>query len=576
MGCARSRELGSNARLWRLGLKRSLRARWVGLGLVVATFAGVVGTTVPVAAAEGSGKRKQAPAEGVLRLAAQEELYCADWIASCAALSWGNWALGIHTLPQAFRVTPSGEYIPGPVLAGEPTLSTGPPLTITYKINPNAVWSDGEPITSSDFEYLWKQITTSSGIWDTTGYDQIGAIDTTDPKTAVVTFSAPYAGWKDLFGGFYFLMPSHLLDGKNRHKEMKDGYAFSGGPWMLKGGKAGWDQGKSLTLVPNPKYWGTKPRISEVIFQFIPESAAETKALTTGQVLAAYPTPQTGMLDEFDEADLKYAVGFGNQFEALWLNAETPPLDSKAVRQSLLYATDRQAIVDQILKPSVREGRVLQSFIVPSFPQYFTPSFNGYAKDLNQVNELMTGDGWAKGSDGIWAKNGQKATIEVATTSGNEARELTQQLWQSQLQQAGFDLQIKNASADLLFGKLVPRGRFGVGLFAQVGTPDPGLCVVFCSKNIPSKANDFSGMNYTRLKSAAIDAPWAAADTEIDATKRISSVKQGQAALADEAVSIPLYQLPTVFVFNASRIGGPLQDNTVEGPFFNMEQWFLK
>ena len=45
---------------------------------------------------------------------------------------------------------------------------------------------------------------------------------------------------------------------------MKDGYAFSGGPWMLKGGKNGWDQGKSLTLVPNPKYWGTKPQIGEV------------------------------------------------------------------------------------------------------------------------------------------------------------------------------------------------------------------------------------------------------------------------------------------------------------------------
>jgi hypothetical protein len=53
-------------------------------------------------------------------------------------------------------------------------------------------------------------------------------------------------------------------------------------------------------------------------------------------------------------------------------------------------------------------------------------------------------------------------------------------------------------------------------------------------------------------------------------------VKQGQSALADEAVSIPLFQLPTVFVYNPSKIGGPLQDNTVEGPFFNLEQWFLK
>jgi peptide/nickel transport system substrate-binding protein len=251
-------------------------------------------------------------------------------------------------------------------------------------------------------------------------------------------------------------------------------------------------------------------------------------------------------------------------------------MDSKAVRQSLLYATDRQAIVDQILKPSVREGRVLQSFIVPSFPQYYSPTFNQYSKNQAMVDQLMTGDGWARGSDGIWTKNGQKATLQVATTAGDENRELTQQLWQSQLKQAGFDLQIKNASADVLFSKMIPKGRFGVGLYAQVGTPDPGLCVVFCSKNIPSKQNGFSGMNYTRLASTAIDAPWAAADTELDSAKRVSSVKQGQSALADEAVSIPLFQLPTVFVYDANKIGGPVHDNTVEGPFYNLEQWFLK
>jgi len=545
-------------------------ARWLAVGVAVAAF----GASVPAA---GASARHQGSAPGgVLRLSAQEEPYCADWIASCAGLSWGNWALGVHTLPQAFRVTPAGEYVPGPVLAGAPTLSAGPPVTITYPINPDAVWSDGAPITSKDFEYTWKQIVNGKDIYDTTGYTAISAIDTTDPKTAVVTFSEPFAGWRDLFGGFYYILPSHLLEGENRHKAMKDGYAFSGGPWMLEGGAKGWDKGRSITLVPNPKYWGTQPKIGKVVFQFIPESAAEAQALKTGQVSAAYPIPQTGILDEFDQAGLQYQVGSGNTYEAFWLNNEAFPLDSPVVRQALLYATDRQAIVDQIIKPAAREGRVLQSFVVPSFPAYFTPAFAGYTHDLKKVDELMSGDGWAKGSDGIWAKNGKKAAFQITTTAGSEGRELAEQLWQSQLKQAGFDLEIKNASADLLFGRLVPRGRFGAGLYAQVGTPDPGLCVVFCSKNIPTKANGFVGQNYTRTASPAIDASWTAADREIDATEREASVKQGQTALAEDASSIPLYQLPTLFVWDPKKIAGPLQDNVTEGPFFNMEQWSLK
>lgn len=547
--------------------RRTASVLAAGAALACLAAALPAGASVP---AQSSG------ASGVLRLSAQEEPFCADWIASCGGLSWGNWALGVHTLPQAFRVTPAGEYVPGPVLAGEPTVSAGPPVTVSYPINPAAVWSDGTPITSEDFEYTWEQITKGRDIYDATGYTNISAVDTSDPKTAVVTFSEPYAGWRDLFGGFYYLMPSHLLEGKNRHKVMKDGYAFSGGPWMLENGAKGWNKGRSITLVPNPRFWGTQPQIAKVVFQFIPDSAAETQALKTGQVAAAYPIPQTGVLDELDDADLEYTVGYGNTYEGLWLNNATWPLDSTAVRQALLYATDRQAIVDQIVKPAVREGRVLQSFVVPSFPEYYTPAFGTYSRDLAQVDALMTGDGWTKGSDGIWAKGGKKATITIATTAGNESRELTQQLWQSQLRQAGFDLQIKNASADLLFGKLVPRGRFAAGLFAQIGTPDPGLCVIFCSGNIPTKANGFVGQNYTRTDHPEIDAPWSLADRQIDRGARATSVKQGQAAIADEAVSIPLYQLPTLFVWDPDKVAGPLQDNVTEGPFFNLEQWTLK
>ena len=126
------------------------------------------------------------------------------------------------------------------------------------------------------------------------------------------------------------------------------------------------------------------------------------------------------MLDEFDKADLKYQVGFGNQYEGFWLNADQWPMNSKAVRQSLLYATDRQAIVDQILKPSVREGRVLQSFIVPTFPQYYSPTFSQYSKNQSMVDELMTGDGWARAPTASGPRTARRRRLQVATTSGNE------------------------------------------------------------------------------------------------------------------------------------------------------------
>jgi peptide/nickel transport system substrate-binding protein len=479
-------------------------------------------------------------------------------------------------MPQALNVDSDGNYIPGAILVDLPTLDAGPPMTVTYRIKEEAVWSDGEPITSSDFEYTWDQIVNGKNIYDTTGYDLIESVDTTDPKVAVVTFNSEFAAWRDLFGGFYFLLPSHVLEGANRHKVMKDGYDFSGAAWQLDGGKKGWKKGKTITLVPNEAFWGIQPTIEKVIFQYIPDSAAELEAVETGQVVAAYPLPIDGAVDRVEASDsLEYQLNFGNQFEAFQINASKFPLDSEAVRQAVVYATDRQAIVDAILVPAINEGRVLDSFVVPNFATFYEPAFEEYTRDLDMVDELMTGDGWEKNGDGIWEKDGRTASFVLNTTTGNAQRELTEQLWQSQLTEAGFDMTFKNLSADVFFGARLPSGKYQVGLYATVGTPDPGLCLVFCSKNIPSKANDFAGQNWNRSDDPEIDETWEAVDVTLDDAVRIEAAKQGQLALARYVVGIPLFQTPTMFIYDSTRLGGRLEDNTVMGPFSTMNEWVL-
>ncbi len=548
------------------------RARFL---LVASTLTVFAAASIAPAAADRAD-RARAQADGTIRIAAEEEPFCADWISSCAALVWGNWALGNLTMPQATNVAVDGTYVPGPMLAEMPTVDPGPPMTVTYRIRPEAVWSDGTPMTSADFEYTWDQIVNGDDIYDTTGYDLIESIDTTDPQVAVATFSEPFAAWRDLFAGFYFVLPSHLLEGKDRNKVMKDGYDFSGGPWQLDGGKSGWKKGKTITLVPNDAYWGTQPSIAKVIFQFIPESSAELEAVKSGQVVAAYPLPIDGALDDLDETpNLEYTVSYGNQFEAFWINADAFPFDSQAVRQAVAYATDRQTIVEAILEPAIREARVLQSFIVPTFRAFYDPSFEQYSADPARVDELMTEDGWEKNGQ-YWEKDGKTASFTVNTTAGNEVRERTLELWQSQLQQAGFEVDIKPLDADVFFGDRLPKGQYAAGLFASVGTPDPGLCLIFCSENIPSKKNRQAGQNVTRTDDPAIDESWSAVDTTLDEAARVSAAQSGQRALATYVASLPLYQTPTLFIYDRERLGGNIVDNVVMGPFFTMNEWVLQ
>src|SRR5262245_43890032 len=111
---------------------------------VVVTSLAAVATAAPGGASTGAASPTRAHAQsagGTIRVAAEEELACADGIGSCAALTWGNWVLGNLTLPQALVVDTDGNYVPGAILTGMPTLDVGPPMKVTYHIKPEAVWS---------------------------------------------------------------------------------------------------------------------------------------------------------------------------------------------------------------------------------------------------------------------------------------------------------------------------------------------------------------------------------------------------------------------------------------------------
>lgn len=513
---------------------------------------------------------------GTIVIGAEQEPDCLDWIATCAGSIWGSYMAQVTTIPVVYNVRQKGEdWLPqvSGIMASEPVVSAGPPQTVTYKLNPAATWSDGTPITSADLKYTALQIRDGEDILDKTGYSEIKDIATPDAQTAVVTFAKAYAGWKVLFSGSTGVLPSHLLEGKDRAAVMKDGYTWSGGPWIIES----WKKGQALTLVPNTGYWGDKPKLDKVVFQFTADTASAFQAFKSGQLDAIYPSPQLDAIDQINAgvpgASVQVQAASGN-LEALWFNNAAPGLDSEAVRKALAYSIDRAAIVGRIYGP-LGVDQPAQSFFPPILSAFGGQDFSAYTLDLAKVDELMTGDGWAKNGDGIWAKGDKVASFRITTIAGNKRRELMEQVLQQQLKAAGFGLTIKNASAADLFGKLAPDGDFDIGLWTLVTTfPDPSLSYAFDSSAIPSEANEFSGLNLTRTNVAGLDDALAVVDNETDEQKRLEATQQVDTLLAGSATSLPLAGVPNVLLLQ-DKVGGPASINPSEGPFWNLEQWGL-
>lgn len=529
-------------------------------------------------AASGSSSSSSSaavPKGGTLTIGAEQEPDCADWVGTCGGSSWGFWMMQVQTMPRAFDVLKDSSgtysYKPSIVLKGEPTLETSPKQKVTYQISDQAVWNDSKPITSTDFKYTWDQVANGTAIYDRTGYKDIESVDDSNPKVAVVTYKNNYADWKALFGGGFGILPSHILQGQDRDAMMKDGYTFSGGPWVIQQ----WAKQDSITLVPNPNYWGTKPSLDKVIFKFQADTSAEFQAFKAKEVSVIYPQPQLDAVDQIQAGipDTQKIVSTetGN-FESLWINNSKAPFDDVKVRQAVAFAIDRKALVERLFGGlGVHDPlQFINAGINKAYEQ--TDAFAKYVKDLKQVDTLLTGDGYAKGSDGIYAKGGTKLSFTVRSTAGNKRRELTEQVLQQQLKDAGIDMQIDNAKAGDLFGSILPQGDFQAGIYAQVLTAlTPGNCTLFCTSNIP-KSPDFSGNNWTRTSNPELDTLLATVDSNLDESARTTAAKKAQTILSDNVNSLPVDPLPNVLLWS-NKVVGPVGDNAILGPFFNINEW---
>lgn len=487
------------------------------------------------------------------------EPVCADWYGQCGAANLG--VLPLQTLPSPMTFV-GGRYAPTPLLVGEPTVDAGPPQRVTYRIDPRAVWSDGTPITSSDFRYSWEQGRTTN----VRGMGDIVAVDDTDSKTAVVTWKEPNATWRERFRP---ILPRHLLDGKDRTAEMKDGYTFSGGPWMLDH----WTRGQEFKIVRNPRYWGPPAHLDAVVMRVISDPTAARQAYKSNQIdMLLQAGAEPGIEELRSLPDTGFEAVSALFYSMLAFNTQRPPLDRHAVRQALAYATDREAIVTQLHGPLRPDVKPVQSLASRANPDWYSEPFARYRRDLNKVAELMRGDGWSKGADGVWGRADARARIELLVDAAPRFHTLVGQIVESQWKEAGFEVAVERAPAATINVDLLPRGRFQAA-FIGAGGAEPGQCVRFCSKNIPTEASRFVGGNVFRITSPVLDQVWGQVDTELDSVKRRELVRRGQEALADELPALPMTSIIDVYVFNNRKIGGPV---TVGPAVPALHEWFCR
>ncbi|MBE0448051.1 MAG: peptide ABC transporter substrate-binding protein [Actinobacteria bacterium] len=463
-------------------------------------------------------------------------------------------------------VTPSLEYAPR-VAESVPTLENGlvteNPFAVTYKIKEQAVWSDGTPITSHDVKFTWETIMDPKRrVADRSGYDKIEHIYTPDDKTVKLVFREPYAAYKDLFSTVYCILPKHILEGKSYDEMLNDILMFASGPYKFKE----WEHGDHLTIVKNERFWEEGPYIEKVTFKFMPKVSEQLSKFTNDEVDVIYPTSNRMVLDHLKGLkDKKVEDDPGLIWEHIALNLSRPPLDDINIRKAIAHAIDKERIALE----ATGRGQVLDSIVMPTQKHYYTPAWKRYSFSIEKAKGYLAKAGYRKGAGGIYEKDGKHLVLTISTTSGDLSREKAEKIMKGDFEAAGMKLEIRNTDRSSLFNSWIPKGNFQIAIWAWLASPEPQLNYLFASDKIPS-----SGLNYYRYRDDEVTKMLNSLPGVLHVGERALTYRKIQEKISDNVVVIPLYRRPQVLAYD-KKINGVKNNVSFEGPFWNLEDWWI-
>ena len=488
--------------------------------------------------------------------------------------------------PYTYRARPDFSMEPTPLLDGPAEVVSEDPFTVEWKIVEEAIWSDDTPVTTEDFEWTYLSCNgkvdpgepttkdeetgedvTALDCASTSGYDQITAFEKVDDKTLRATFEQPYVEYEGLFGDP--IPPAHI--GKTLPGGWNTGFdadpVLSAGPYKLQE----WVKGDHITLVRNEKYWGPRPKLDTIIHRQIPDASSHPDALRNDEVQLLYPLPQTDLLDQLETiSGIKSEVNFGPTWEHLDFNFKNELLAIKEVRQAIAYGIDRNKYVEVLMKPFSDEASRLDSRVfVSNQPEYEAHGQEYATRQPAKATAAMEKAGFTKGADGIYAKDGKRASFRIRVKSPNPLREQLEQLMQADLKQVGIDLRIENFGDPDTIGGIGSKGDFDLFIFAWVGTPFEvaGTQQIFSSD---------SDSNFGKYANAKIDAGVKEASAILDEEERAKKLNELDEIMWEDLPNIPLFQKPTGILAYSDKYANITDNTTTESPFWNSVTWGLK
>jgi len=350
-------------------------------------------------------------------------------------------------------------------------------LTFTFHLRNDVYWHDGTQVTADDviFTIGWLQSSDFPGSADL-GTDLWRAVTIEKLGRYVVRFTLPepypYAPFLDYTT--VGILPAHILEGVPVASLPNVAFNLNpvgNGPFQVDEIEVQDEAITTIVLKQYSRYYGPKPYLDRVQFRFYANHQAVLDAYEAEDVEGIAGIPPSSLSRARALPDLDLFSAQLAEYGIVFLNMEVPFFRELEVRQALLYALDRQRIIDSVL-----EGHALvaHSPLIPGTWAY-NPDVLRYEYDPGVANELLNAAGWMLSAEdgGVRRKGDQLLAFTLLTSSGPERMGVANMLAE-QWATMGVTVTVKTASQLEVREALENRDFEAVMVhLALPGDPDP-------------------------------------------------------------------------------------------------------
>jgi peptide/nickel transport system substrate-binding protein len=313
-------------------------------------------------------------------------------------------------------------------------------------------------------------------------------------------------------------------------------------------------QDEEIVLERNPDYFSAKPKIERVRFRVVPDATTRALELRKGSADIAINSLSPDMVVALaKDPHLEVAQAPGTTLAYISFNCDDPALAHRSVRQALAFATDRETLIQYLLRGQARPADSL----LPPNHWAFEPNVMHYDYDPRKAETLLDAAGFPRGRDGI------RLHLTLKTSTEESTRQIGAVL-QDQWHRVGITLELRPLELATLFAD-ISRGSFQLYTLRWIGANnDPDIFeFVFGSKKIPP-----SGANRGHYRNPQLDALLDAGRIEMDREKRKRIFSEVQKLVAGDEPYLNLWLYDNICV-HTGRVTGIELLPTGEYDFLN-------